>query len=327
MALLNFQMPDRVIMNDTIENVGIFEFRPLEPGFGLTTGNALRRVLLSSLKGYAITNIKVDGVNHEFSTIKGVTEDLTEIILNLKQIRFKPASDDLKTETFKIKISNTEVFKAGDLQSYLTGFTIVNPELVICNMVKSTTLQMEITVEEGRGYALSEDNKKEDMPIGFIAIDSLYTPIKNVSYRVENYRVGQKTDFEKLILEITTDGTILPKDALTEAAKVLIKHFMLFSEERISLESEMKSRVEEYDEESLVLRQTLKAKLADLKLSVRALNCLKSAEIETLGDLVSFAKSDLMKFRNFGKKSLVELEELVENKGLKFGMDLAKYKL
>lgn len=326
MALLNFQMPDKVVMNDKLENTGIFEFRPLEPGFGLTVGNALRRVLLSSLEGHAITYAKFEGVDHEFSTIPGVVEDVTEIILNLKQVRFKQKVE-VEDEHVNINIKSKELLKAGDLQKFFSSYEIVNPDLVICNLSKTTTLDFELTIEKGRGFVLAEENKRDNMPIGGIAMDSIYTPIKNVSYKVENYRVGQKTDFEKLIFEITTDGTVEPKDALTEAAKIVIRHFILFSDEKISLESDEVQAEEEYDEESLYIRQMLKSKLVDLNLSVRALNCLKAAEVETLGDLVSYNKSDLMKFRNFGRKSLVELEELVESKNLTFGLDLSKYKL
>ena len=306
---------------------GSFEFRPLEPGYGITIGNALRRVLLSSLEGFAITSVKISGVEHEFSSIKGVIEDVTEIILNLKQVRFKQQIEGTDTERVTVKVSGQEQFTAGDIGKFTSAFQVLNTDLVICNMEPSVKLEMELTIKKGRGYVPSEENKISDASAGEIAIDSIHTPIKNVKYHIENYRVEQKTDYEKLVLDITTDGSILPKDALTEAAKILIHHFMLFSDERITLDSEEKSAIEEFDEDSLHMRQLLKTKLVDLDLSVRALNCLKSADIETLGELVQFNKNDLLKFRNFGKKSLTELEELVENKGLHFGMNVAKYKL
>jgi DNA-directed RNA polymerase subunit alpha len=327
MAILNFQKPDKVILNESSEFEGQFEFRPLEPGFGLTVGNALRRVLLSSLEGYAITSVKIEGVDHEFSTIKGVVEDVTEIILNLKQIRFKQQIEDVDSENVSISISGQDKMVAGDFQRFISGFQVLNPELVICNMDKSVKFDMEITIEKGRGYVPAEENKRSSAAIGTIFVDSVFTPIRNVKYSIENYRVEQKTDYEKLVLDIKTDGSILPKDALTEAAKILIHHFMLFSDERITLEAEEIAKTENYDEESLHMRQLLKTKLVDMDLSVRALNCLKAAEVDTLGELVAYNKSDLMKFRNFGKKSLTELEELVNVKGLNFGMDLAKYKL
>ena len=327
MAILNFQKPDKVIMIDSTEFEGRFEFRPLEPGFGLTVGNALRRVLLSSLEGYAITSIRIEGVEHEFSTIKGIVEDVTEIILNLKQVRFKKQIEDSDKETIKVSLSNQNQLTAGDLQKHISGFQVLNPDLVICNMEKSVNLQMEISVEKGRGFVPAEENKRAGVALGTIFTDSIYTPIKNVKYAVENFRVEQKTDYEKLVFDIITDGSITPQDALTEAAKILIHHFMLFSDERITLEADEIAQTETYDEESLHMRQLLKTKLVDMDLSVRALNCLKAAEVDTLGDLVSFNKNDLMKFRNFGKKSLTELDELVHNKGLNFGMDLSKYKL
>jgi len=298
---------------------GKFEFRPLEPGYGLTIGNALRRVLLSSLEGFAITSIRIEGVDHEFSTIPGVVEDVTEIILGLKQVRFKRQIDEIDNETVTISVSGKEKLTAGDFQKFISGFQILNPELVICNMEPKVNFNMEITIEKGRGYVPAEENKKANAPLGTIFTDSIYTPIKNVKYSIENY--------EKLIFEIVSDGSIHPKDALTEAAKTLIHHFMLFSDERITLEADEIAQTETYDEESLHMRQLLKTKLVDMDLSVRALNCLKAAEVDTLGDLVSFNKNDLMKFRNFGKKSLTELEELVNVKGLNFGMDLTKYKL
>ena len=327
MALFNFQKPDKVIMIESTEFEGIFEFRPLEPGYGLTVGNALRRVMLSSLEGFAITSLRINQVDHEFSTLPGIVEDVTEMILNFKQVRLKQQIDAVDDETVSVAISNQEKLTAGDLQKFISGFQVLNPDLVICNMDKSVNLNFEFTIDKGRGYVPAEENKKASAPIGTIAIDSVYTPIKNVKYSVENFRVEQKTDYEKLIFEIATDGSIHPKDALTEAAKTLIHHFMLFSDERITLEADEIAQAEVYDEESLHMRQLLKTKLIDMDLSVRALNCLKAAEVDTLGDLVSFNKSDLMKFRNFGKKSLTELEDLVISKGLNFGMDLSKYKL
>ncbi|MFL2595537.1 MAG: DNA-directed RNA polymerase subunit alpha [Flavobacteriaceae bacterium] len=327
MALFNFQKPDKVIMIESTEFDGIFEFRPLEPGYGLTVGNALRRVMLSSLEGFAITSLRINQVDHEFSTLPGIVEDVTEMILNFKQVRLKQQIDAVDDETVSVAISNQEKLTAGDLQKFISGFQVLNPDLVICNMDKSVNLNFEFTIDKGRGYVPAEENKKASAPIGTIAIDSVYTPIKNVKYSIENFRVEQKTDYEKLIFEIATDGSIHPKDALTEAAKTLIHHFMLFSDERITLEADEIAQAEVYDEESLHMRQLLKTKLIDMDLSVRALNCLKAAEVDTLGDLVSFNKSDLMKFRNFGKKSLTELEDLVVSKGLNFGMDLSKYKL
>ncbi|MDC3276772.1 MAG: DNA-directed RNA polymerase subunit alpha [Flavobacteriaceae bacterium] len=327
MAILNFQKPDKVIMIDSSEFQGKFEFRPLEPGYGLTVGNALRRVLLSSLEGFAITSVKLENVDHEFSTIPGVAEDVTEIILNLKQIRFKRQIDEIEEEKVNLSIGGQDQLKAADFQKFISGFQVLNPDLVICNLGKNIQMNMEITIEKGRGYVPAEENKNINTELGVIAIDSIFTPIKNVKYSIENFRVEQKTDYEKLIFEVVTDGSIHPKDALTEAAKTLIHHFLLFSDERITLEADEIAQAETYDEESLHMRQLLKTKLVDMDLSVRALNCLKAAEVDTLGDLVSYNKNDLMKFRNFGKKSLTELEELVVLKGLSFGMDLAKYKL
>ncbi|MDN3642216.1 DNA-directed RNA polymerase subunit alpha [Lutimonas halocynthiae] len=327
MAILNFQKPDKVLMIESTDFNGRFEFKPLEPGYGLTVGNALRRVLLSSLDGYAITSLRIEGVEHEFSTIEGVVEDVTEIILNLKQMRFKQQIEDTDNETVVLSLTGKEELTAGDFQNFISGFQVLNPELVICRMEPSVKIDMEISIEKGRGFVLAEENKKVSAPLGTIFIDSIYTPIKNVKYAVENFRVEQKTDYEKLVFDIITDGSITPKEALTEAAKILIHHFMLFSDERITLEADEIAKTETYDEESLHMRQLLKTRLIDMDLSVRALNCLKAAEVDTLGDLVSFNKSDLMKFRNFGKKSLTELDELVNNKGLTFGMDLTKYKL
>ncbi|MFN8210305.1 MAG: DNA-directed RNA polymerase subunit alpha [Bacteroidales bacterium] len=327
MAILAFQKPDKVIMLEADDKYGKFEFRPLEPGYGITVGNALRRILLSSLEGFAITTVKIEGIDHEFSTITGVMEDVTEIILNLKQIRFKRTVDDVDHEKVAVKISGQEVLKAGNLKNSLSGFEVLNPELVICRMETDVKLQMELTISKGRGYVPAEENEPVDSEFGLIAIDSIFTPIRNVKYAVENYRVEQKTDYEKLVLEIETDGSIHPKEALKEAAKILIYHFMLFSDEKITLDSEDKMANEEFDEEVLHMRQLLKTKLVDLDLSVRALNCLKAAEVDTLGDLVKFNKNDLLKFRNFGKKSLTELDELLESMSLSFGMDVSKYKL
>ncbi|MCI5981361.1 MAG: DNA-directed RNA polymerase subunit alpha [Sodaliphilus pleomorphus] len=327
MAILAFQKPDKVLMLEADNTFGKFEFRPLEPGYGVTIGNALRRILLSSLEGYAICNIRIDGVKHEFATIPGVKEDVTNVILNLKKVRLKRVVDETESEKATIKVSGQDVFKAGDIGKVLSGFEVLNPELVICHLDPSTSFQMDITINKGRGYVPADENRNPNDALDVIAIDSIYTPIINVKYTVENYRVEQKTDYEKLILEITTDGSILPKDALKEAAKILIQHFMLFSDEKIALDSTENEGNEEFDEEVLHMRQLLKTKLVDMDLSVRALNCLKSAEVETLGDLVVFNKTDLLKFRNFGKKSLSELEELLANLGLSFGMDISKYKL
>ncbi len=327
MAILAFQKPDKVILLEADDQYGKFEFRPLEPGYGITVGNALRRILLSSLEGFAITTIKIEGVDHEFSTITGVMEDVTEIILNLKQIRFKRMVEDVENEKIVVKISGQDTFKAGDLNSFLSSFEVLNPEKVICRMEPDVKLQIELNINKGRGYVPAEENQPVDAEFGLVAIDSIFTPIRNVRYSIENYRVEQKTDYEKLIIEITTDGSIHPKDALKEAAKILIYHFMLFSEEKITIDYEDKMANEEFDEEILHMRQLLKTKLVDLDLSVRALNCLKAAEVETLGDLVKFNKNDLLKFRNFGKKSLTELDELLEQMNLSFGMDVGKYKL
>jgi DNA-directed RNA polymerase subunit alpha len=327
MAILAFQKPDKVIMLESDDQFGKFEFRPLEPGYGITVGNALRRILLSSLEGYAITTIKIEGVEHEFSSITGVIEDVTEMILNIKQIRFRKLIEDVDHEKIMISISGQEVFKAGDLNRYLSGFEVLNPDLEICHMEPSVELQIEINIHKGRGYVPAEENKPLDAEFGLIPIDAIFTPIKNVKYAIENYRVEQKTDYEKLLFEIQTDGSIHPKDALKEAAKILIYHFMLFSDEKITLDTDKQSANEEFDEEVLHMRQLLKTKLVDLDLSVRALNCLKAAEVETLGDLVKFNKNDLLKFRNFGKKSLTELDELLEGMSLTFGMDISKYKL
>jgi len=327
MAILAFQRPDKVIMQKATDFHGLFEFRPLEPGFGITIGNSLRRILLSSLEGYAITSIKIEGVSHEFSTIKGIVEDVTEIILNLKQVRFKKTGELGDTEHIKIRITGQDAFKAGDITRFSSNFTVLNPDLVICTMNSDVVLELNLSINKGRGYVPAEENKVTDAQIGLIAIDSIYTPIKNVKYAIENYRVEQKTDYEKLVLEITTDGSIHPEDALKEAAKILIQHFMLFSDERIMLDTQAKEETKEVDEEILHMRKILKTELQDLDLSVRALNCLKAAEIKTLAELVTYDVADMLKFRNFGKKSLTEIQELVKSKGLSFGMNLAKYKL
>ena len=324
MQILDFQKPDEVVMINEAANQGDFEFRPLEPGYGLTVGNALRRVLLSSLEGYAITSVKITGVDHEFSTVQGVVQDVTEIILNLKQVRFKQQIETVESEVAILKVSKTDVITAANLASSLSNFQVLNPEQVICELDKKVTFEMQFTIAKGRGYVPAEENELEDAPLGTIAIDSIFTPIKNVNYNIEDYRVGQKTDYEKLNLNITTDGSIEPKQALTEASKILIQHFMLFSDEKISLEEDI---VEEFDEDTLHMRQLLKTELTEFGLSVRALNCLKTAEVFTLGELVSFKKSDMLKFRNFGKKSLSELEDLIEEKGLTFGFDTEKYNL
>jgi DNA-directed RNA polymerase subunit alpha len=327
MAILQFQKPEKVIVNSTTDTYGQFEFRPLEPGYGLTVGNALRRVLLNSLEGFAFTSINLSGVNHEFSTIKGVVEDVTEIILNLKQVRLKRQIETSDSEMVKINIAGKDVLTAGDLASFMTSFQVLNPDLVICHLDKSVNIEMNLTIEKGRGYIPAEENKKIDASLGTIALDSIYTPIKNVKYHVENFRVEQKTDFEKLILEIETDGSVIPQDALTDAAQILIQHFLLFTDERMIADVAPIQQVESYDEEVMEMRKLLLKQLTELELSVRALNCLKAAEVDTVADLVSYTKADLMKFRNFGKKSLTELEDLVSNLGLSFGMDTSKYKL
>jgi DNA-directed RNA polymerase subunit alpha len=327
MAILAFQKPEKVIMIEADDSKGTFEFRPLEPGFGITIGNALRRILLSSLEGFAITSLKIEGVDMEFSSIKGVVEDVTDIILNLKKIRFKRLLDSETSERVHLVISGQDVFSAGDINKFLSVFQVLNPEVSICHMEPSVKLTIDLTIDKGRGYVPAEENKVVGAPLGTIAIDSIHTPIKNVKYTIENFRVEQKTDYEKLILDIVSDGSIQPKEALKEAARILIHHFMLFSDEKITIDTEEKAVAEEFDETSLHIRQLLKTKLVDMDLSVRALNCLKAADVETLGELVSYNKNDLLKFRNFGKKSLTELEELVKSKSLEFGMNIAKYKL
>ena len=327
MAILAFQKPDKVIMLEADSKYGKFEFRPLEPGFGITIGNALRRILLSSLEGFAINTIKIDGVEHEFATVPGVKEDVTNIILNLKQVRFKQIVEEVETEKVTITVENVTEFKAGDIGKCLSGFEVLNPELVICRLDSKATMEIELTINKGRGYVPSEENRVFCTEVNTIPIDSIYTPIRNVKYAIEQYRVEQKTDYDKLVLEISTDGSIHPKDALKEAAKILIHHFMLFSDEKITLEDTEFDANEEFDEEVLHMRQLLKTKLTDMNLSVRALNCLKAAEVDTLGDLVQFNKTDLLKFRNFGKKSLTELDDLLEGLNLSFGTDISKYKL
>jgi len=327
MAILQFQKPDRVIMQKANEFNGLFEFRPLEPGFGVTIGNSLRRILLSSLEGYAITTLKITGVSHEFSTINGVVEDVTEIILNLKQIRFKKLEESAESEKIFVVVNKQDTLKGSDIAKFSNSFKVLNPDMIICNMSPDVTLEMEITVDKGRGYVPAEENKPNDMPLGLIPIDSIFTPIKNVKYSIENYRVEQKTDYEKLVLDIQTDGSIHPEEALKEAAKILIHHFMLFSDDRIMLETQTKEVSSEVDEELLHMRKILKTELVDMDLSVRALNCLKAADIRTLSDLVTYDVADMLKFRNFGKKSLTEIQDLVKSKGLTFGMNLSKYKL
>ena len=327
MAILAFQKPDKVIMLENDSKHGRFEFRPLEPGFGVTVGNALRRILLSSLEGYAINTIKIEGVEHEFASVPGVRDDVTNIILNLKQVRFKQVVEEIENEKAVITVSNTTEFKAGDISKYLTGFEVLNPELVICHLDAKATMQIELTINKGRGYVPAEENREFCTDVNAIPIDSIYTPIRNVKYDVEPFRVEQKTDYDKLVLDITTDGSIHPKDALKEAAKILIYHFMLFSDEKITVEDQAYAENEELDEEVLHMRQLLKTKLVDMNLSVRALNCLKAADVETLGELVQFNKNDLLKFRNFGKKSLTELDDLLESLNLSFGTDISKYKL
>ena len=327
MAILAFQKPDKVIMLEADSKFGKFEFRPLEPGFGITIGNALRRILLSSLEGFAINTIKIDGVEHEFATVPGVKEDVTNIILNLKQVRFKQIVEEVETEKVSITVENVTEFKAGDIGKCLSGFEVLNPELVICRLDSKATMEIELTINKGRGYVPSEENRVFCTEVNTIPIDSIYTPIRNVKYAIEQYRVEQKTDYDKLVLEISTDGSIHPKDALKEAAKILIHHFMLFSDEKITLEDSEFDSNEEFDEEVLHMRQLLKTKLVDMNLSVRALNCLKAADVDTLGDLVQFNKTDLLKFRNFGKKSLTELDDLLESLNLSFGTDISKYKL
>ena len=314
-------------MLEADEKYGKFEFRPLEPGYGITIGNPLRRILISSLEGYAINTIRIAGVEHEFSSIPGVKEDVTNIILNLKQVRFKQIADGIENEKVSLSIKNQTEFKAGDINKCLSGFGVLNPDLVICHLDPQATMDIELSINKGRGYVPADENRVFAKELNEIAIDSIYTPIRNVKFAVENYRVEQKTDYEKLILEITTDGSIHPKDALKEASKILIYHFMLFSDDKITMENKDFDDNEEFDEEVLRMRQLLKTKLVDMHLSVRALNCLKAADVDTLGDLVQFNKTDLLKFRNFGKKSLTELDDLLDSLNLSFGTDISKYKL
>lgn len=334
MAILAFQKPEKVIMLENDDKFGRFEFRPLEPGYGITIGNALRRILINSLEGFAITSIKIDGVQHEFATIPGVIDDVTQIILNLKQVRFRKIdqSSDVEQEEVTVHITNQDVIKAGDFGKFIHSFQVLNPDLVVCNLNPDVKFNMTFKINKGRGYVRADENEEEneqqqDNDVNVIAIDSIYTPIVNVKYSIENFRVAQKTDYEKLLLEITTDGSILPKDALKEAAKILIYHFMLFSDEKITMDEGEKAGNDEFDEEVLRMRQLLKTRLADMDLSVRALNCLKAADVETLGELVTYHRNDLLKFRNFGRKSLEELDQVLSDLGLQFGMDTAKYKL
>ena len=329
MSLLNFQKPDKILLQKADDFLGVFEFRPLEPGFGQTIGNSLRRVLLSSLEGFSISGVRIKGAEHEFATIPGVMEDVVDIILNLKQVRLKYLLDDQDTTTQKIYVTVTgkDTFRAGDIGASTNVFRVTNPDLVLCRMDVNVALEMELTITKGRGYVAAEDNMPKDAPIGFIPVDAIYTPIKNVKYAVSSSRVGQRTDYEKLTMEIKTDGTIHPESAIKEAAKILIQHLMLISDEHITFDDEAKKEDNVVDEHILHMRKLLKTSLEDLDLSVRAYNCLKAAKINTLGDLVEYETHELLKFRNFGKKSLVEIEELLQEKGLAFGMDLSKYKL
>ena len=327
MAILAFQKPDKVVMLEANDKFGKFEFRPLEPGFGVTIGNSLRRILYSSLEGYAINTIKIAGVEHEFSSVSGVKEDVTNMILNLKQVRFKQVVEEFESEKVSITVENTTVFRAGDIGKYLSGFEVLNPDLVICHLDVKASMQIDISINKGRGYVPADENREFCTDVSVIPIDSIYTPIRNVKYTVEPYRVEQKTDYDKLVIEVTTDGSIHPKDALKEAAKILIYHFMLFSDEKITLETPETDVNQEFDEDALHMRQLLKTRLVDMNLSVRALNCLKAADVETLGDLVQYNKTDLLKFRNFGKKSLSELDDLLESLKLSFGTDISKYQL
>jgi DNA-directed RNA polymerase subunit alpha len=328
MAILNFQKPDKIVLQKANDFEGIFEFRPLEPGFGVTVGNSLRRVLLSSLEGYAISAIRIEGVDHEFTTIKGVTEDVTEIILNLKQIRFKKKLDtEIFNEKIEILIKNKEQFTAGMIGEVTNHFEITNPNLVICNMNSNINLKIELNIVKGRGYIPADENKTRELSIGWIATDSIFTPIKNVKYTIENTRVEQRTDFEKLILEVTTDGTIHPEDAVKQASRILIQHLMLITDENITFDSGVSEKQDVVDEQTLKLRQVLKTPLEDLDLSVRAFNCLKAAKINSLSELVQYEQDELMKFRNFGQKSLSEIEQVLIERGLSFGMDLSKINL
>ena len=329
MALLSFQRPDKITLQKATDFEGTFEFKPLEPGFGVTIGNALRRVLLSSLEGFAISSVKISGVDHEFSTITGVMEDITEIVLNLKQVRLKKelGGDENAVEKIFISLKDKEEFRAGDIEKHTNSFRVTNPDLLICRMEPFVKLDIELTIQKGRGYLPAEENKNIDKTIGVIPIDAIYTPIKNVKYTIENTRVEQKTDYEKLVVEIKTDGTINPEDAIKEAAIILIQHLMLVTDENITFHTSGEKEVNVVDEHTLHIRKLLKTPLEDLDLSVRAYNCLKAAKINSLSELVKYDTNELLKFRNFGKKSLVEIEAMVLDKGLQFGMDLAKYKL
>jgi DNA-directed RNA polymerase subunit alpha len=328
MAILNFQKPDKIVLQKSTDFDGTFEFRPLEPGYGVTIGNSLRRVLLNSLEGYAITAIKIDGVDHEFATIKGVSEDVTEIILNLKQVRFKKKIDgDVPTERIELNIKGVTEFKAGMIGEATANFEVMNPDFVICTLNESANLRVELTVNRGRGYVSADDNKQKEQPIGVIAIDSIYTPIVNVKYSIENTRVEQRTDYEKLVLEVSTDGTIHPEDAVKQASRILIQHLMLITDDNITFDSGNDEKQHVVDEHTLKLRQILKTPLEDLDLSVRAFNCLKAAKINSLSELVQYEQDELMKFRNFGQKSLSEIEQVLIDRGLSFGMDLSKLSL
>ena len=328
MAILDFIKPEKVIMLDSSSNHGVFEFRPLEPGYGITVGNAIRRVLIGSLEGFAICSIKINGIDHEFATIPGVITDVTNLILNLKQVRFiRKEGITSDSETIRMHVKGNNVLLAGELNSYLQSFDVLNPELLLAEMDETADFEIEININKGRGYVSADENRQPNDAIGVIAVDSIYTPIRNVKYSIDPYRVEQRTDYEKLTLEISTDGSITPQNALTEAAKLLIYHFLLFSDERIEIEDHTKPANPELNEENLRMRQLLNQRLVDMDLSVRALNCLKAAEVDTLGQLVKYHRSDLLKFRNFGKKSLTELDELLETNGLAFGMDISRYKL
>ena len=328
MAILSFQKPDKIVLQKATEFEGVFEFKPLEPGFGVTVGNSLRRVLLSSLEGFAINAIKIEGVDHEFTTIKGVTEDVTELILNLKQIRFKKKVDtEISNERLEIVIKGKEQFTAGMIGEVTNNFEITNPDLVICNMNSSNTLKIELSIVKGRGYVPADENKTREFSLGWIATDSIFTPIKNVKYAIENTRAEQRTDFEKLILEVTTDGTIHPEDAVKQASRIMIQHLMLITDENITFDTGTSEKHDVVDEQTLKLRQILKTPLEDLDLSVRAFNCLKAAKINSLSELVQYEQDELMKFRNFGQKSLSEIEQVLIDRGLGFGMDLSKINL
>ncbi len=329
MSILNFQKPDKIVMQKANDFEGLFEFKPLEPGFGQTIGNSLRRILLSSLEGFAISAVRIAGVEHEFATIRGVVEDVVEIVLNLKQIRLKQliADDELQSEKIYLTVTGKDEFRAGDIEEHTNVFKVMNPDLLICTMEPSVNLEMELTVTKGRGYVPADENLPKDAPIGVIPVDAIYTPIKNVAYRIENTRVGQRTDYEKLSIEVKTDGTIHPEEAIKDASRILIQHLMLITDENITFDDATASKDDIVDEHILHMRKLLKTSLEDLDLSVRAYNCLKAAKINTLAELVQYDTHELLKFRNFGKKSLVEIEELLQDKGLTFGMDLSKYKL